>query len=47
MASLDVSVRLLPLLKRQVTIERLVLQKPVFELHVDRERPQDMGRGRG
>lgn len=35
MSSLDVSVRLLPLLHRQVTIERLVLQKPVFELHVD------------
>ncbi|MGQ0672578.1 MAG: AsmA family protein [Hyphomicrobium sp.] len=35
MASLDVSVRLLPLLAREVTIERLVLVKPVFELHVD------------
>lgn len=36
MVSLDVSVRLLPLLKKEVTIERLVLQKPVFELHTDR-----------
>ena len=37
MASLDVSVRLLPLLKREVAIERLVLKKPVFELYADKD----------
>lgn len=35
MAGLDVSVRLLPLLKREVSIDRLVLQQPVIELRVD------------
>ncbi|MCH9765304.1 MAG: AsmA family protein, partial [Alphaproteobacteria bacterium] len=36
MAELDVSVRLLPLLKREVSINRLVLQKPVIDLRVDK-----------
>lgn len=36
MAGLDVSVRLLPLLKRDVAIDRLVLQQPVIDLRVDK-----------
>ncbi len=36
MAGLDVSVRLLPLLKREVSIDRLVLQQPVIDLRVDK-----------
>jgi AsmA protein len=35
MKQLDVAVRVLPLLKRQVAIDRLVLQKPVIHLLVD------------
>lgn len=35
MAVLDASVRLMPLLKRDIRVERLVLQKPVFELYTD------------
>lgn len=35
MSSLDVSVRLLPLLSKEIEVERLILRKPVFELHVD------------
>lgn len=35
MAGLDVSVRLLPLLKREVSINQLVLQQPVINLRVD------------
>lgn len=35
MESLEVSVKLLPLLRREVTIDRLVLKKPVFDLRVD------------
>lgn len=36
MAGLDVSVRLLPLLKRQVSVDQLVLQQPVINLLVDK-----------
>lgn len=35
MAALDVSVPLLPLLKREVKVDRLVLRSPVFNLAVD------------
>lgn len=35
MAALEVAVRLLPLLSKQVAVERLILRDPVFELHVD------------
>jgi len=35
MAGLDVSVRLLPLLGREVVVERLVMRKPVIELRID------------
>lgn len=35
MESLDVSVKLLPLLWREVTVDRLVLNKPVLDLRVD------------
>ena len=35
MESFDVSVRILPLLKREVYVERIILQKPVFELYSD------------
>lgn len=35
MDGLDASVALLPLLKREIKVERLVLQKPVFELYTD------------
>jgi AsmA protein len=34
-ASVEASVRLWPLLQRQVSIERVVLHEPVLELHVD------------
>ncbi len=37
MASLDVSVRLLPLLQRDVRVSRLVLRQPEFNLEVDKE----------
>jgi AsmA protein len=37
MASLDVSVRLLPLLQRDVRVNRLVLRQPEFNLEVDKE----------
>ena len=35
MESFDVSVRILPLLKREVYVERVYLKKPVFELYAD------------
>ena len=37
MAGLDVSVRLLPLLKRELSVNRLVLQQPVIDLRVDKD----------
>jgi AsmA protein len=37
MEGLDVSVRILPLLKREVYVERIILQKPVFELYADKQ----------
>lgn len=37
MESFDVSVRILPLLKREVYVERIILQKPVFELYADKQ----------
>lgn len=37
MASLDIAVKLLPLLRRQLEVDRLVLHKPVFDLKVDRQ----------
>lgn len=37
MVGLDVSVRLLPLLKREVAIKRLVLQQPVINFRVDKQ----------
>ena len=36
MAALDVNIKTLPLFNRQVEIRRLVLQKPVFDLRVDK-----------
>ncbi len=36
MQALEASVPLLPLLQRQVTVERLVLRRPIIDLHVDR-----------
>lgn len=36
-ASFDVGVRLLPLLRQEIVVDRLVLNEPVFELRVDRE----------
>lgn len=35
MKAMDVSIPLLPLLSRKIAIEKFVLVKPVFELHVD------------
>jgi AsmA protein len=35
MESFDVSVRILPLMKREVYVERIILKKPVFELYSD------------
>jgi AsmA protein len=35
MDSVDVSVRILPLLQREVYVERIILKKPVFELYSD------------
>jgi AsmA protein len=37
MAALDVSVRLLPLLRREVRVSRLILRKPEFNLEVNKE----------
>ncbi|MEQ1576694.1 MAG: AsmA family protein [Hyphomicrobium sp.] len=37
MDGLDVSVRILPLLKREVYVERIILDKPVFELYADKQ----------
>ncbi len=37
MDSFDVSVRILPLLKREVYVERIILQKPVFELYSNKQ----------
>jgi AsmA protein len=36
-ASFDVGVRLLPLLRQEFVVDRLVLHQPVFALRVDRE----------
>ena len=36
MAGLDASVRLWPLLSRQISVDRLVLREPVFDLRVDK-----------
>ncbi len=36
MAALDVNIKTLPLFNRQVEVRRLVLQKPVFDLRVDK-----------
>ncbi len=36
LSSLDVGVRILPLLSKEVVVDRLVLYKPVFDLRVDR-----------
>jgi len=36
MGALDVSVRLLPLLSREIAVDKLVLHQPVFELRVDK-----------
>ncbi|MFA5899627.1 MAG: AsmA family protein [Hyphomicrobium sp.] len=36
-ASFDVGVQLLPLLRRQIVVDRVVLNEPVFSLHVDAE----------
>lgn len=48
MASLTLNLKLLPLLSRNVEIERFVLQRPVFDLRVDAEgrRNWDFARGR-
>lgn len=35
MASLDVNVKVMPLLRREVVVERLVMHKPVFDLRID------------
>jgi len=45
--SLDVGVRLWPLLRQQIVVDRLVLQKPVFNLRVDAQgrRSWDMAAG--
>lgn len=37
MASLDASVRLMPLLKREIELERLILRQPMFNLEVDKQ----------
>ncbi len=37
MKSMTVQVRLLPLLSRQVSVERFVLEKPVFDFRVDKD----------
>lgn len=37
MEQLDASVKLLPLLKREVTVERLLLNQPVIDLRVDKQ----------
>ena len=37
MDGLDVSVRILPLVKREGYVERIILQKPVFELYADKQ----------
>jgi AsmA protein len=36
MAGLDASVKLWPMLQRQISVERLVLRQPVFDLRVDK-----------
>jgi AsmA protein len=48
-ASIDIAVPLLPLLKRQVTVDRLVLVAPVIELRVDAQgrRNWDFARASG
>jgi AsmA protein len=37
MASLDVNIKTMPLLQRQVEVRRLVLKKPVFDFRVDKQ----------
>jgi AsmA protein len=46
-ASFDAGVRLLPLLRQEIVVDRLVLNEPVFALRVDREgrRSWDMASG--
>ena len=37
MAALDVNIKTMPLLQRQIEVRRLVLKKPVFDFRVDKQ----------